>query len=321
MSLWSRWVAFLSERQEGTSLAAFRVAIGLVGLYTIGSVVIPGLVTDLWLPAEYGGYRASMSPGFLMEWLGVTPLTVWGMVIGGLVGSVALTLGIGGRFTTFFTLQTVMAATDINSHTGGSYDELLSCGLWLLFLADSTRTLSLDCRLRTGKWTDDTPVLAFPRYLMIFQIVLTYWSTGAQKVSAYWTPAGDFSALYYILQQPTWQRWDMSWVAYVFPLTQLATVTTWLFEWLGAPLLLLAFWYRRTRERPGRLRGWMNRLRYRDLFVLMGLMLHIGVFILMEVGPFSWITLTFYTAMFHPDEYAALFRRVRRWREGASAAA
>ena len=32
--------------------------------------------------------------------------------------------------------------------------------------------------------------------------LLVYWTTGVQKVSAYWVPGGDFSALYFIGSNP-----------------------------------------------------------------------------------------------------------------------
>ncbi|MCB9766279.1 MAG: hypothetical protein H6739_41270 [Alphaproteobacteria bacterium] len=312
--LWARWVDLLSTREPGTTLALYRVAMGLCILGTVGTVVVHGLVDVIWLPAEHGGYRGAMQPGFLFDWLGVTPITVWSTVVVSMVSGVLLTLGVGGpalgRLVAFVALWSTMGLTDINGHTGGSYDELLTCGLWLLVLADSTRTLSVDCWRRTGGWTDPTPILAFPRYLVVFQLVLAYWSTGAQKVSAYWTPAGDFSALYYILQQPSWQRWDMQWLAWVFPATQLATISTWMFE-LGSPLLLLAFWFRRTEDRPGRLRALFNRARFRDVFAAFGVGLHVGVFILMNVGPFSAVTLALYVCLFHPDEWQRALDRLR----------
>jgi hypothetical protein len=208
------------------------------------------------------------------------------------------------------TLQIFLALSDVNSHAGGSDDPLLANGLWLLVLAQSTRTLSLDCRLRTGSWRSAELVPAWPRYLAVVQLFLMYWSTGLQKVSAYWTPAGDFSALYFILQQPTWQRIDMTWAAHVYPLTQAATALTWCWE-LGAPLWLLAFWWRDTRDRPGRLRALANRIDLRSWLAAVGVVLHLGILAAMEVGPFSLIALSFYLCLYHPDEYTALLNRVR----------
>jgi hypothetical protein len=311
--LWARWVTLIEHREPATALALFRIAIGLCTVWTVGHVMGRGVLVDLWVDEAYGGYRHLDGRGtWLVELLGGhTPAVMWALAWGSVVGGLLMVAGVGGRLVALVTLQCVLATTDANAHAGGSYDELLSNGLWLAVLAKGDTTLSLSCRLRTGSWVSDAQVAAWPRYLMIFQIVFCYWTTGLQKVSAYWMPGGDFSALYYILQQPTWQRFDNHWAAYVFPLTQVGTAVTWSWEVL-APLWLLAFWFRATRTRGGRLRAFSNAQDLRRAFALVGLGMHITIALLMDVGPFSPISLAFYTALWHPDEYAALARRLRR---------
>jgi hypothetical protein len=227
-----------------------------------------------------------------------------------LASAALLAVGLWGRLSALVALQSYIALTQLNHEAGGGDDLLLYNALWLLVLARSTATLSLSCRLRTGRWVSPEPVPAWPRYLAIYQLVLVYWATGMQKVGAGWVPGGDLSALYYILQQPSWVRWDLSWLAWVYPLTQLATLVTWLFE-VGSPLLLLALWYRNTRERPGRLRALFNRLNFRRLFVTVGVGLHVSLLVLMNVEPFSWATLAYYVCLFRPEEWEALGRRLR----------
>lgn len=310
--LWARWLALLDRKEDGLTLAIFRVAVGLVVLYTFGSVVWHGMVPVLWMDAADGGYLHLSVGWWLVRALGgPTQTVVWGLVGVGMAGGLALTLGLGGRLTPLITSQMLMAVTWINSQAGGSYDDLIANALWLLVLSEATRTHALDCRLRTGRWTDPTPVSAWPRYLIVFQIVVVYFSTALQKVSAYWTPGGDYSALYFILQQPTWQRFDMRWVAHVYPLTQLGTAITWFWE-ITAPILLYVYWCRDTRTRGGRLRAWLLRHDARLLFAALGVALHLGIFALMEVGPFTWITLSYYLALVHPDEWRALIRGARR---------
>ena len=311
MNRWSRWVALMSTTEHPLTLALFRIAVGLCAFGTVASPVLADVVELVWMDKDHGGYRVLAKGPWLVEWLGgPSPEVTWALVVAALVSSTALVLGAGGRVVAFICLWATMGITDMNGQAGGSYDELLTCALFLAVLADSSRTLSVDCRVRTGAWTCDTPVSSWPRWLAIFQIVTVYWSTGFQKLSAFWTPAGGFSAIWYILQQPSWQRTDMQWVAPLYPLTQVMTATTWLWE-VTAPLLFLAFWYRLTRERPGRLRGFMNRVDWRLWFALFGVMTHLGVFMVMNVGPFTWVTLAFYVAFFHPDEVHGAFRRLR----------
>lgn len=312
MSLWARWVALLSRQEDGSSLALLRVGVGLCSLYTTGTVVAAGMVPVLWLDREHGGYLDLGATWWLVDALGgATPGVVWGLVAASLLSSTLLVLGLFSRLSALVALQTVMALTWINTSAGGSYDDLTTNALWLLVLAESDATLSLRCRLKTGAWTSAAPVSAWPRYLFVLQLVVMYASTALQKLSAYWTPGGDFSALYYILQQPTWQRFDMRWVGRFFPITQLATASTWLWE-LSAPLLGLSFWYRDTRDRPGRLRALFNRLDFRALYAGFGVALHLGIHALMEVGPFSFITLSYYLALIHPDELRRFGRSLRR---------
>lgn len=308
---WARWVAVLDHREPATALALTRIGLGLVTFWSIASVWWAGLAPLLWFDVAHGGYRHySISGSWLVAALGgPDPQLILALTVVGLAGSAALALGVWGRVSAFVALQCFLALAWVNPHTGGSYDHLISNALWLLVLAKSDQTLSVSARWRTGRWTDPTPVPAWPRYLMVGQLAVMYASTGFQKVSAHWLPGGDLSALYYILQQPSWRRMNTEAAAWVYPLTQLATLTTWLFE-VGGGLFVLALYFRHTRTRPGRLRALANRVDLRSWMVGFGLLLHVGIHISMDVGPFSAAAVSMYWCAFHPDELRALTRRV-----------
>ncbi len=307
--LWRAWVELLGTKEPGTLLALFRIGVALSILTHMLSAWDAGVIDMMWTDAAYGGYRHIGKGPWLVQWLGgPNPEVVHRLFAANLLFSAALLLGIGGRLMPLLTLHTYMALIGLNGHAGGSYDPLTTNALWLLVLAPSTWTLSVDCYLRSGQWTDAEPVSAWVRYLAIFQMLVCYWTTGLQKVSFYWMPGGDFSALYYIFQQPTWQRFDMSWVAWLYPLTQLGTAVTWLWE-VSMPLLLLAYWYRYTADRPGRLRAWFNRVDVRLWFVVLGASFHVLVHLFMNVGPFSFISLAYYPCFFSWGEWA----KARDW--------
>src|SRR5262249_2922939 len=163
----------LNEREPGSTLALFRAACGLCVLYSVGSVAAWGMVPVVWLNPADGGYNHLGSVPRLFRLLGgLTPTTVWWMVAVTLVLGLLLVTGRGGRLTAFLTLQAYQAVTGINPEAGGGYDWLLTNALWLVVLARSTATLSVDCRLRTGRWLSSEPIPAWPRYLAIYQIVL-----------------------------------------------------------------------------------------------------------------------------------------------------
>ena len=156
-------------------------------------------------------------------------------------------------------------------------------------------------------------VPAWPRYLAILQLVVVYQSAGLQKVSAFWLPGGELSALYYVLNQVSWARWELPglWVT-LYPLTQAATLVTWCFE-VGAFLLLLALYFRDTRTRKGRLRAIFNRLSFRTLYLGIGALFHLGTAFSLQLGIFPFAVLAIYPACFHPDELArGLNRLVKR---------
>lgn len=312
---WARWVRFLDQREPGTSLALFRIAMGLVVVGSVGSVVMHGLVPSVWMSRGDGGFLGQVQENWLVRLLGgASSGMVWTLTAVTLLSGMFLVLGLGGRITAFIALQAFLALTDLNPYSHGGDDYLICNALWLLVLARSSATLSLDCRLRTGRWISGALIPAWPRYLAIFQLVLVYWATGVQKISADWVPGGELSALYYICQLPTWVRWDMTWLAWVYPLTQAATLTVWLFE-VFSPLLLLALYFRATAERPGKLRAFFNRVRYRGWFVAIGAAMHVGLIVVLNVEPFSSATLSFYVCLFRPEEWQALGRRLFGKRE------
>ena len=309
--LWRSFLALLERREPATGLALMRVAAGLNILYILLPMLWTGVADALLVDVAHGGMRDLPDPQWLVAWCGgTTPEGIHRLFALGLGAGAALTLGVGGRVVAFAALQAMIAIFSVNPGSGGGHDRLLTNALWLLVLASSTSTLSVDCWLRTRRFTSARLVAAWPRYLAVYQLVIMYCTTGVQKVGADWMPWGGWSAIYSALLLPNWRRFEMGWVGWVYPATQLATLSTWIFE-VGAFVWLLALWYRDTRERPGRLRATFNRLDVRAIWALVGLGLHLNIWLFMEVGPFSPVTLSFYFCLWHHDEYAAL---VRRWR-------
>lgn len=309
---WRRWLDLLARREPGDALAWFRILTGLALLWNLVPAIVQGLVPALWMGRLDGSYRGlDGAASWLVRALGgPTPTVVWGLVAVTLVSGVLLTLGIWGRAMALCAGQGMLAISMINNDAKGSYDALLCDSLWLLVLGESTATGSLRCRLRTGRWWSTSSVAAWPRWLAILQITAVYGSTGLHKVSAFWMPMGGYSALYYILQQPTWHRWDLSFVAWVYPLTQVATAITWWWEVLW-PVLPISMMLRARGEGGGRLRRWARRWDLRWPFLLWGVAMHVMIAALMEVGPFSLITLAYYPCLLRAEEIGRGLERLR----------
>lgn len=292
-----RWAALMLTREHAAPLALFRMAIGLCAFFSLATVIWHGDLAALWMPRDAGGYHAPDVTWLFRLLGGADPLRIRVVLGVTLSTSLMLAAGLGGRLSALVTLVGYQSITWLNPDACGSYDPLLTNALWLNVLAEGSATLSLDCRLRTGSFVSDARILAFPRWLALYQIVLVYFMTGVQKVSDTWVPGGELSALYYILQQPTWQRWDALWLAHVFPLTQVGTLFTWLFE-VGSPLLLVAIALeRRGRGRLGRL---LRRVPFRRGWALWGGLLHTGIALTMAVGVFPYLAPAFYLALLAP---------------------
>ncbi len=306
--LWSAFVALTSRQEPALGLAIFRIAIGLVMLYSIASMVAAGLDDVLWVDAADGGMQLLRGDHWLLHALGgPTAAVMRTLVPAGLLLAILVALGAGGRLTLLAAAMVYAAIVRANPTIIGGYDHLITNALWLLFLGGASLTLSVDSRLRCGHWRRPNAMLAaWPRYLAVFQILVVYTTTGLNKLGIPWTPFGDFSALYWVYQEPTWRRFDMSFSAEPIPyfLLQVATALTWFWE-VSAILLLVFFYYRATAERQGRFRALILRRDLRLGFIAVGFIVHIGILLTLNVGPFSWVSLAYYLCFFHPNELIA----------------
>ena len=302
MKFWKRWADLLDHRDDATSLALARIVAGYTVWLHLVTMWTSGAGLGVWVSVKFGGLRDTD-----LDWLerfgGATPLNIKILMGLGIASAALMGLGVFTRVTTVLTWLCWRTLTGLNDHSGGSSDDLLVNGLFVLMFSGCGGALSFD---RRGQPPALVPV--WPRYVLIGQLVIVYWTTGLQKVSAAWLPGGPLDALWYIFQQPSWHRVPMYWLARVYPLTQIATLVTWVFE-QSAPLLLLAFWYRYTRDRPGRVRALFNRFDFRSLYLAVGVMLHVGIWLTMEVGPFFGGMLVLYCCCFTGVELRAFAAR------------
>lgn len=126
-----------------------------------------------------------------------------------------------------------------------------------------------------------------------------------------WTPFGGFSALYLILQDWAIARYAFGWLAEqpFYLLTQVGTAGTLIWEW-SSPLMLYALYVKATPKREGRLRGWIEKVHFRELWLSMGGLFHFSLFVTMELGIFPFAMVATYVAFYGPEEWKALIARV-----------
>jgi len=315
--IWRWWVALTSERESALVLACFRIAIATVAMGSLLSAATSGVLSILWIERPNGALR--LTGGWLVEALGgATPGAIWGIFAVALVSCTFVAVGFGGRLVCLVASQAYLALARVNGDAAGGYDAMINNALFLLMFSGAWETLSVDCRRKTGRWASEASVPAWPRYLLIFQLLVIYGSTALHKVSPVWTPIGGYSALWWVFQDPTWRRYDMTFLTGLYPVLQIATAVTWHWE-LSMPLLLVWYAFDRTRDRGGRLRAIVLRWDLRKPLAAMGVVLHLGILLTLNVGPFSLASLAYYVLLWTPDELRAAARRAgRAMRVGSS---
>lgn len=306
MKAWRAWVALWDREEPPHALAAVRIGVGLVLLYDLLRILSLGLVVPLFAPAEAGGFPDIDDRMVVPELYRLFPrsaATAWGAW--GVATAAALAVATG-TFTRSAALVLMLVSAQLAQITplaDRGIDLLLRDVLAVLACSGAGAVWSVDARLGGARPT----VPAWPRHLLVLQLLVVYAMAGVQKTALAWTPFGGFSALYVVLQDPSIARHDFGWLGGVYPLTQVATAATMVFEW-SALALPLAWWFRATRDRPGRLRAWFNRVEPVRAWALVGVALHLGIAATMALGIFPFAMLALYPALFHPDEWGRTLR-------------
>lgn len=298
--VWTWWASLWARTESPRTLAVVRILVALVLLYDFWKVYDLGLVVTLWGVPEVGGLGPVMTRDPVPEiyqWLPPTAATAWAswaVMVGALL---CLLVGFLTPVAGLVALLVSAQHAWILPLGDRGIDLMLRNVLLLLALSGCGRVWSVDAKL----FGEKAEIPAWPRYVLVIQLLVMYFAAGIQKTSVTWWPLGGYSALYLILQDPSIAAWKFHWLDRVYPLTQLAAAATMVFE-LGAGAMILAWWYRDTRTRPGRLRALFNRLELHKLWLVVGVLLHIGIAGTMSLGIFPYAMLAMYPAFFHPDE-------------------
>lgn len=321
MSRLARWVAFWDEREPPLVLALIRIAIALVMLVDLAAIGWHGVATWLWAPLEAGGilgWDAADAPLFyrlLPPTAGSAQLLWLGLVLSMLcVGAGFCTRGAALGYV-WLSAQAAL----INGPADRAIDRAIRIMMLILVLSPAGKVWSIDAKRKTGGFRGSLdPAPAWPRYLILGQLVLIYFGAGLAKGGTYWYPWGGYRALYLTLQDPILAAADFHWLAQplLFRMTQAATALTHLWE-LSAPLVLLAAYYRRTRERPGWLRRIFVRVPVRNLYVALGVAFHLTLALSLRLGIFPFAMLACFPAFFRPEELERGLGRLRGWAASA----
>lgn len=276
--VWRWWVDVWDRREPATALALVRIGVALVLLVDYLWIARLGMVHAMWSrpPIGYGEADA-------VAWYGVAIASLACVGLGA-----ATPLACVG-----FVVASVQLSAAAPDGESGS-DVLLRIIVAILALSRCNARWSVDAWVmrRLGR-PMATEVPAWPRYLILLQVVWMYFSGAQNKSSAVWGPFGGFTALGNALMDPSAGRLPVAWVSALFPVTRVATALTMVFEW-GAPLYLLAY-----------ARNW----RVRWVWLGLGVAFELGIALGLRLGSFPFAMLALFPALLRPEDLQRLNTR------------
>lgn len=283
MRLWRAWVALWDRREDPTHLALVRIAVGVVLVVDLLLVWHHGLIAPLYAPPPEGYATASS----------LDPHALW------LIATLSAAALAAGALTPLACVTFVLTSAHLghlNPDADRGIDMMLRVAIAILALSRCNARFSIDARFMRAR---PAAIPAWPRYLIMVQLVWIYFSGGINKGGAEWGPAGGFTALGNVLADPHFARFDPAWIEAVHPLTRIATAATIAFE-LTAPVYLWLYYVAATPERTSRLRALVRRLHLRRLWLGFGASFHLGIALTMTMGIFPWGMLALYPALLIP---------------------
>lgn len=304
---WSAWVAFWDKRESPTGLALVRILLGLALLLDLLHLAWIGMVTPLFARPPDG--FAAAYDGWASMLFGTGPEAAFTLWIVATVAAACITFGVATRVACVVFVVVTAQMGYIAPGADRGIHMISRLAIAILALSGSHARWSFDAWLRAhrGKpFPSDVP--AWPRYLLLLQLVWIYFSAGHNKAADEWGPSGGFIALANALSDPHFARFGAGWVESALPLLRAGTFATMVFE-LTAPLYLVWLYYAETADRPGRVRALCNRLRLRWMWIGLGVSFHLGIALFLKIGVFPWAMLALYPVLLRPSE---LVRRTRR---------
>ena len=311
---WQGWVDYWREEEAPDTLALGRIVWGLgVLAYLVHMLIWPGIPELFYRPMDGGVFPRSVHAWSLFAWFTPTPTVIWAVVVVNLAATVSFTVGLGTRAAAVVMWVCNVSLMRQLSLYGFGADSLVSVFSFLMVLAPLGASWSVDAAQGRGR----ASVPCWPRRLVIAQITLMYVKTGIVKAGSTWSFSGGHSALYYVLNDPGFARVPGRWAAWLYPLTQLGTFVA---RWWET-LFFVVPWNMHLRSHPpvgggaarGRVGRWMSAVDLRPAMLGTGVALHVALATFLELGMFSWVTLSLYPFFLKPTEARAVLERLSAW--------
>jgi hypothetical protein len=314
----SWWKRFWHEPLRAERLALVRIFFAIALLADQLVQYIPNFA-DLFGP-HGAGYAGLNDEYQLSKWrwtilvTGTDNLSVLWPVFWVWVGATVLYLvGWQTRLMGVVVWFLTMCFLDRNPNVKNGGDDVLSASLFLLMLMPTGRAFSIDAWRRRRKaiaagLSPDDPSLIRPTVsawgvrLLQIQLCILYLTTGLAKLRGGELPLplervfqGTWwrgTSIHYVMNDLTMARFSYAQLPLPFWMTAIITYTSVWFETLFTPLVI----WRRTRK-------WA---------LWFGVLFHIGIYLAIEVGWFSFYTVCLYGAWVPGEFWDRVFRRGRQ---------
>jgi len=285
-----RWQQFWFDEIPPHSYALLRVAVGLVGCLSLLQLHDVRVFWDAsgMIPADDNGL--GLKPWLVANGLGdiggrvlfVACVTSFVAMIIGFWSGVAVAASLAASL-----VQILWNALPL-SGAHPAIQGLLFCLIW----ADCGAVWSVDAWLARRRSVSGNssvePYPIAPLRLVRFQVALVYFSTGLWKLqSAHWR---DGATIHYVLDSNVFRRIPHDLPRALDPVATILTYSTFFWE-LGFALMLLN---RHTRK----------------VALFIGVALHLGMALVMEIGPFHWVMLASYLSFLNPHWVARRFTQL-----------
>ena len=292
MPIIERWAKLWFTPIPPHSVALLRILLGGIGVLSLVGLTPVELYWPLdgIVPISSGGME--LRGAITNAGLGVAAGWVaFGLMV---VAFVAMTVGYRSDLAVLAGFIGLVAQLHWNRLPLSSAHQVMLNLMFCLVWAETGRVWSVDAMRRSPAAQAELAkegVAPWPLWLMRFQLAVVYGSSGLWKFAN--TPWRDGSAVYWALNLNIFHRFPWPMPAAVEPLLSLLTWGTVAFE-LAFPVLVC---FRQTR----------------NLTLLAGIGLHLGLGLTMELGPFSLVMVAAYVAFLDPTRTPAMMEAWSSW--------
>lgn len=289
------WIAGLARRWSDSWAASGPPHSYAVLRILLGALCLLGLIgltpVEMYWPLD--GIIPLPSPGGPRSWLVEHRLGTaagWIVYAGLAVVFGAMTLGVFTDLAVLGAFLGIVAQNRWNTLPLSSAHQVLNVLTFCLVWAECGRVWSIDAWRSKAALTAVPDVALWPLLLMRCQVAVIYCSSAFHKLGfPVWR---DGSAVHWAMSLNYFHRLPWPLPPSAATLVALLTWSTLLFE-LAFPALV---YFKRTRTPT----------------LIAGVALHVGLWLTLELGPFSWIMIASYVAFLDPRTVASACERIQR---------